>query len=77
MPTGDDTLYANHSYPFDFTRMGVRVPAIVVSTYTQKGTVIGTDPGNAFTCFDHTSIPATVIKRFGLATDALILSTLL
>jgi phospholipase C len=66
VPTGDDSRYANQSHPFDFTRMGVRVPAIVVSAYTQKETVIGTDPGNAFTRFDHTSILATVIKRFGL-----------
>ena len=64
--TGDDGRYADPEHPFDFTRLGVRVPAVMVSAYTQKGAVIGTDAGNASSRFDHTSIPATVIKLFGL-----------
>jgi phospholipase C len=44
----------------------VRVPAIVISAYTQKATVIGNDPADTTTMFDHTSILATVEKRFGL-----------
>jgi len=39
----------------------------VISAYTQKGTVIGVDPKDATTIFDHTSILATVEARFGLA----------
>jgi phospholipase C len=66
VPTGDDTRYTNPEHPFTFDRLGVRVPAVVVSAYTQKGAVIGTDTNNATTCFDHTSIPATVGKLFGL-----------
>jgi phospholipase C len=66
VPTGDDTTYANTAYSFDFTQLGVRVPAIVVSAYTQKGTIVGSDPTNNATIFDHTSILATVEKRFGL-----------
>jgi phospholipase C len=66
VPTGDDSRYANPEHPFHFDRLGVRVPAIVVSAYTQKGAVIGTDADNAATPFDHTSIPATVSKLFGL-----------
>jgi len=66
VPTGDDTRYTNPKHPFAFNRLGVRVPAVVVSAYTQRGAVIGTDTNNAATRFDHTSILATVSKLFGL-----------
>jgi phospholipase C len=64
--TGDDTNYANIAYSFKFEQLGVRVPAIVISAYTQKGTIIGSDPKDPSTIFDHSSIVATVEKRFGL-----------
>lgn len=67
VPTGDDSKYANPDYSFDFARLGIRVPAIVVSAYTARGTVIGADPSDASTIFDHTSVLATAEKRFGLA----------
>jgi phospholipase C len=66
VPTGDDTQYANPNYSFPFNRLGVRVPAIVVSAYTAKGTIIGDAPDNPATVFDHTSVLATVEKLFGL-----------
>jgi phospholipase C len=43
--------------PFDFTWLGVRVPAILISPYIQPG---GINP----TVFDHTSAIATVSKVF-------------
>ena len=43
---------------FDFKRLGVRVPAVVISAYT--------NPGVSNTVFDHTSIPATLKELFGL-----------
>lgn len=43
---------------FHFDRFGVRVPAIVISSYVQPGTVFRTAPGA--TPFDHTSILATL-----------------
>ncbi len=49
--------------PFGFDRYGVRVPAVIVSPYVAPGTVLR--PGGAVP-FDHTSILATVRKRFGL-----------
>jgi phospholipase C len=63
--TGDDHRYANADFPFAFDRLGIRVPALVISAYTQAGTVIGTegDPN----CFDHSSILATLEKRFNLS----------
>lgn len=44
---------------FDFTRLGVRVPTILVSPRIAQGTVINT-------AFDHTSIIKTVINTFGV-----------
>ncbi len=66
VPTGDDSTYANPAGTFIFNRLGVRVPAIVISAYTQAGTVIGANASDTTTIFDHSSIPATVEKRFGL-----------
>ena len=66
VPTGDDSHYANPNYSFLFNRLGVRVPGIVVSAYTAKGTIIGDDPANPATVFDHSSVLATVEKRLGL-----------
>ncbi len=43
--------------PFAFDRLGVRVPAILVSPWVAKGTVVNR-------VFDHASIPATVTKFF-------------
>jgi phospholipase C len=44
---------------FDFTRLGVRVPAIIVSPLVLKN-------GIDHTLYDHTSILATLRARFGL-----------
>ena len=66
IPTGDDHRYANTDIPFAFDRLGVRVPALVISAYTQRGTVIGSGSAGDPNVFDHSSIPATVEKRFGL-----------
>jgi phospholipase C len=66
VPTGDDDDYSNPEHKFAFDRLGVRVPTIVVSAYTQKGTVIGAEAGDPATVFDHSSILATVERRFGL-----------
>jgi phospholipase C len=44
---------------FRFDRLGVRVPAVIVSPFVEPGTICQTT-------FDHTSIIKTVIKRFGL-----------
>ena len=50
---------------FKFDRLGIRVPAILVSPYIPRGTVVpGTeDPANQ-RIFEHASIPATVTKEF-------------
>jgi phospholipase C len=66
VPPGDEAKYANPAYVFDFVRLGVRVPALVVSAYTGKGTIIGDDPDALATIFDHSAVPATVEKLFKL-----------
>ncbi len=66
IPPADGGPYANPNYTFRFDRLGVRVPAIVVTAYTPRGTVIGTDPNDASTTFDHSSVLATVEKQFQL-----------
>jgi phospholipase C len=43
--------------PFTFDRLGVRVPAILISPWIPKGTVVNR-------VFDHASIPATVTRFF-------------
>jgi len=67
VPPGDEVRFANPNYTFRFDRLGVRVPAIVVSPYTSKGLQIGRDPSDRSTVFDHSSVLATVEKLFNLA----------
>jgi phospholipase C len=66
IPPGDSAGYQNPQHPFNFDLYGVRVPAIVASAYTQKGTVIGQNSADPAARFDHSSILATVQKRFSL-----------
>jgi phospholipase C len=56
---------------FEFDRLGIRVPAILVSPYIARGTVIpGTeDPVNQ-RIFEHACIPATVSRHFLGGNDA-------
>ena len=53
---------------FSFSRFGVRVPAIVVSSYVRPGTVFRAQPGHA--PYDHTSILATLRDWLALDADA-------
>ena len=46
--------------PFNFDRYGVRVPAVIVSPYVKQGTVLR----SSGIPYDHTSIIATLRKRF-------------
>jgi len=59
VPPGDDMIYraANPSH-FKFDRYGVRVPAVIVSPWIEKGVIDGRT-------YDHASIPKTVEDRLG------------
>jgi phospholipase C len=48
--------------PFAFDRFGVRVPAVLVSPWVQKGTVVRGPYEQNGRKFEHASIPATVMK---------------
>ena len=51
--------------PFNFDRLGVRVPAILVSPWVAAGTVIpGPEDAVAGRVFEHASIPGTVTSHF-------------
>ncbi len=59
VPPGDleNTDYIQFNFKFD--QLGVRVPAIVISPFTQKGLI-------DHTAYDHTSMLATTEKIFGV-----------
>lgn len=51
-------------FGFDFTRLGVRVPTVLVSPLITPGTVLRAPAGSP--PFDHTSILASLEHRFGM-----------
>jgi phospholipase C len=52
------------STPFAFDRYGVRVPTVLISPWIAAGTVLKEEPGIGIP-FDHTSIIASLGKRWG------------
>ncbi|CAA0827152.1 Non-specific phospholipase C3 [Striga hermonthica] len=62
-----DGIVSPEPQSFRFDRLGVRVPAILVSPWIQPGTVLHGPSGPYPTSeFEHSSIPATVKKIFNL-----------
>jgi phospholipase C len=55
----DGCVSAEPAFPFAFDRLGLRVPALLISPYVPAGTIDST-------VYDHTSLLATVERRFGL-----------
>jgi phospholipase C len=58
-PRPDDNFHNHAPPPFAFDRLGLRVPALIVSPWVAKGVV-------AHDQFQHTSILRTVRDRFGV-----------
>src|SRR3984885_6783528 len=51
--------------PFNFDRLGIRVPAILVSPWIPRGTIVpGTEAVANAQVFEHASIPGTVTEFF-------------
>lgn len=48
--------------PFDFTRLGVRVPTVVVSPWVTKGSVVHAPPAGEGQ-FEHSSLQATIVHK--------------
>ncbi|KAF5749263.1 non-specific phospholipase C4-like [Tripterygium wilfordii] len=62
-----DGIVGSEPYKFKFDRLGVRVPAILISPWIEPGTVLHGPSGPEPTSeFEHSSIPATVKKIFNL-----------
>ncbi|KAF5735283.1 non-specific phospholipase C3-like [Tripterygium wilfordii] len=62
-----DGLVGPEPYNFKFDRLGVRIPAILISPWIEPGTVLHGPSGPQPTSeFEHSSIPATVKKIFNL-----------
>jgi hypothetical protein len=59
VPPGDLQTADYSEFGFKFDQLGVRVPAIVISAHTPRGTI-------DHTVYDHTSILATVERFYGL-----------
>ncbi|MEV6842979.1 alkaline phosphatase family protein [Actinoplanes sp. NPDC051411] len=59
VPPGDTITQSYVKNGFLFDQLGVRVPALVISPYVRRGTIDHTD-------YDHTSMPATVERLFGM-----------
>lgn len=62
VPPGDSspTTASNNKCGFKFDRLGPRVPALVISPYVPSGLLDSA-------LYEHSSIPAAVERRFGLA----------
>ncbi|KAL5580760.1 hypothetical protein UlMin_013202 [Ulmus minor] len=71
VPSPDGIIGPDPFY-FNFDRLGVRVPTILVSPWIDKGTVIHEPDGpTPHSQFEHSSIPATVKKLFNLKSNFL------
>jgi phospholipase C len=66
IPNPDGRVSTNP--PFNFTQLGVRVPAILVSPWVNAGTILrGNNRGPSSTSeFSHSSVPATIKSLFNL-----------
>jgi len=58
-PPADQTLHQNNKNGFAFDRYGVRVPALIISPWVEKG-------GISSAVYDHSSILKTIETLFGL-----------
>ncbi|GLU18897.1 hypothetical protein SLE2022_351740 [Rubroshorea leprosula] len=68
-----DGIVGPEPFLFQFDRLGVRVPTIVVSPWIERGTVVHGPNGSPFPTseYEHSSIPATVKKLFNLSSPFL------
>jgi phospholipase C len=59
--------------PFSFTRLGIRVPMVVVSPWSEKGRIVHTPASAAGGAYEHSSLAATLaalVPNFGAAMTA-------
>ncbi|ORZ16986.1 phosphoesterase family-domain-containing protein [Absidia repens] len=65
VPAGDDKTYTEKGHVFDFTRLGVRVPTVLMSPWLEKGVIEhkGTNNGGEYT---HSSVLGFLAKLWDL-----------
>lgn len=65
VPAGDDKTYTEKGHVFDFTRLGVRVPTVLLSPWVGKGVIEhkGTNNGGEYS---HSSILGLLAKLWDL-----------
>ena len=56
---GDRNIAGLNRHGFTFERLGVRIPAVIISPYAERGVI-------DHTVYDHSSVPATLAKLFGM-----------
>ncbi|GLJ30699.1 hypothetical protein SUGI_0608300 [Cryptomeria japonica] len=67
-----DAIVGPAPFYFNFDRLGVRVPTMVISPWINPGTVVNKPMGPYLSSeFEHSSIPATVKRIFNLKADFL------
>jgi phospholipase C len=71
VPPGDSLLYTEFApdakpITFDFTRLGMRVPTLLISPWVPKGAVENMPPPEQVGEYTHTSIPAFLAKMWDL-----------
>lgn len=75
VPNPDGLPCNDCKVPFNFTRLGVRIPFIVASPWVQKGVVVNAPAPehqpSPTSQYELSSIPATVAKMFGVTTGPL------
>ncbi|KAJ3299734.1 hypothetical protein HDV03_002822, partial [Kappamyces sp. JEL0829] len=66
VPIPDSSKVSPASYDFDFSRLGVRVPALFISPWVPKGQVFrSSSQSSPKRYFEHSSVSATLSKIFG------------
>lgn len=65
VPAGDDKTYTEKGHVFDFTRLGVRVPTVLMSPWLEKGVIEhkGANNGGEYT---HSSVLGFLAKLWDL-----------
>src|ERR1700680_4610583 len=58
---GDKGIAGLNRHGFTFEQLGVRIPALIISPYVDKGII-------DHTVYDHSSVPATLAGLFNLPT---------
>lgn len=65
VPAGDDKTYTEKGHVFDFTRLGVRVPTVLLSPWVGKGVIEHKGKNNGGE-YSHSSILGLLAKLWDL-----------